>query len=449
MLEFEYRLCRKFGYRFCVENPNTEPYLPSWGLGDGEVARNDGRSFQSGCKIGSGRFAGNDDIDPSNKKAATLCEVDKWWQGDYAAGRYVRKNDDSTSYVQNYSKDNFFDGFGWDRDVTSPAAEGIYACHNFGSCVAPDICSCPDGYTGFDCSRPLCRHRQVTGEVVSCMNGGFCKAKDTCSCPRFFSRLHRKHKGIRSGWTGFNGTDCSIPMCKQGVFDPLCQDVTSGGEGCFRCKNGGNCTSPDVCTCAPGWTGVDCSTPVCTMRVDAYLLVDVQTFDENRVREIELDPCQFAKQQGNCTAPGICTCKCFERSRLLPNGYYEYLPWSDPFGRLLPYGFIYGTKSCRSGFEGIKDKDTGLFKTCHLRIYEPTWFERYSMTILVCSSIVVFCSLWGYLEAKRNAKRQLLLAKAARKRKLDEEDVSLKRRRRRQKQGTAKKKTRHTRRKAV
>ena len=24
------------------------------------------------------------------------------------------------------------------------------------------------------------------------------------------------------------------------------------------CQNGGNCTFPDVCTCAPGWTGVNC-----------------------------------------------------------------------------------------------------------------------------------------------------------------------------------------------
>ena len=26
------------------------------------------------------------------------------------------------------------------------------------------------------------------------------------------------------------------------------------------CQNGGTCTSPDVCTCAPGWAGSDCGT---------------------------------------------------------------------------------------------------------------------------------------------------------------------------------------------
>ena len=26
------------------------------------------------------------------------------------------------------------------------------------------------------------------------------------------------------------------------------------------CQNGGTCSSPDVCTCAPGWAGSDCGT---------------------------------------------------------------------------------------------------------------------------------------------------------------------------------------------
>ena len=35
-----------------------------------------------------------------------------------------------------------------------------------------------------------------------------------------------------------------------------------GGEGCYRCPNGGYCTAPDTCTCTEGWTGYDCRTPV-------------------------------------------------------------------------------------------------------------------------------------------------------------------------------------------
>lgn len=35
-------------------------------------------------------------------------------------------------------------------------------------------------------------------------------------------------------------------------------------QGVYVCANGGNCTAPDVCSCALGWVGFDCRTPVCT-----------------------------------------------------------------------------------------------------------------------------------------------------------------------------------------
>lgn len=78
-----------------------------------------------------------------------------------------------------------------------------------GSCVAPDTCSCPDGWAGHDCNTracvracspapscagrqsgrsychfhaALCRHRNAYGDVVSCQNGGLCSRKDRCTC---------------------------------------------------------------------------------------------------------------------------------------------------------------------------------------------------------------------------------------------------------------------------
>lgn len=39
--------------------------------------------------------------------------------------------------------------------------EGVYKCYNFGSCIGPDVCTCEDGYDGYDCNTPLCRHLQV------------------------------------------------------------------------------------------------------------------------------------------------------------------------------------------------------------------------------------------------------------------------------------------------
>lgn len=47
---------------------------------------------------------------------------------------------------------------------------------------------------------------------------------------------------------------------RQVVFAEL-QRIT---QGVYVCANGGNCTAPDVCECAPGWGGFDCRTPICT-----------------------------------------------------------------------------------------------------------------------------------------------------------------------------------------
>ena len=92
--------------------------------------------------------------------------------------------------------------------------EGVFECFNRGSCLSPDTCSCRDGFGGFDCAVPLCRHEQVTGDVVGCQNGGICIAKDECQCIQQLSILSKAERGF-TGWTG---TDCSMPMCIQGFL---------------------------------------------------------------------------------------------------------------------------------------------------------------------------------------------------------------------------------------
>lgn len=113
----------------------------------------------------------------------------------------------------------------------------------------------------------MCRHLNANSQVVGCLNGGICSSRDNCTCIRSESVLHEKHPEAPRGETGFNGTDCAMAICVQGYYDPTCADVpplsngvSSGGEGCYRCANGGNCTAPDFCTCPPEWTGYDCRT---------------------------------------------------------------------------------------------------------------------------------------------------------------------------------------------
>jgi hypothetical protein len=74
-------------------------------------------------------------------------------------------------------------------------------------------------------------------------------------------------------------------MCVQGFFDPFCAGLAQapGGEGCYRCANGGNCTAPDVCDCAPGWGGFDCRTPTCSVVATALTRINLNTVDEEKV----------------------------------------------------------------------------------------------------------------------------------------------------------------------
>lgn len=64
-----------------------------------------------------------------------------------------------------------------------------------GDCTGPNFCTCPTGYTGFDCRIPVCEQ--------SCSNGGWCVAPNSCQCP-----------------PGYSGVDCSMPVCHQGFFVP-------------------------------------------------------------------------------------------------------------------------------------------------------------------------------------------------------------------------------------
>ena len=94
-----------------------------------------------------------------------------------------------------------------------------------------------------------------------------CTDRDNCTCANWPSKLPEKYPIVKrqhpeeGAVTGWAGTDCSIPVCTQGFWDPYCTEITEGGEGCYRCPNGGNCTAPDTCACASEeWSGFDCRT---------------------------------------------------------------------------------------------------------------------------------------------------------------------------------------------
>ena len=462
-----------------------------WVPADGQIVRNDGKSFQSGCSIispvpakyltasfrkqyprvdafrnplgpGSGighqyrvghyvlGWASSTELNDTTWRRTSdtkLCNVLAWEEGDY-----IEQNLDQPPFVEdgrrirsnypNYIKQTA------EIWIKGPIVrgEGLYQCFNRGSCVSPDVCSCPDGWTDMDCKTALCRYEQRDMfvsrlQVVGCLNGGSCLKKDSCSCVTTTSILHTVHPAIKRfpefppfvPDTGFMGTDCSIPICVQGYWDQTCRGVTPGGEGCYRCKNGGNCTAPDFCTCTPDWTGFDCSIPVCVAIADAETIYEIQTVDISRVQDFELDPCimreerkfvdapemwdertqkgdtlfpqlnwrdgkDYKMSRGNCTRPMSCTCLCFEQNP-------EWNPWDDTLKRPLPVGNIFGTSgeplgatdvdtiNCAYGFEGNKrvipkeeDPDRfgdEVFMTCHFTIKVPSWAEENSITLIV------------------------------------------------------------------
>jgi len=230
---------------------------------------NDGRNFQGGCSPAT-------EYTPLNRtrSSESLCGREIWYQGSYdeswandedasfrSDGRFRRVN--HPNFVQ-IDAQTWVDGPKFD-------GEGIYSCFNDGACTAPETCNCTDGWEGYDCNSPVCRYTDFYGNIRGCQNSGICAGPNDCQCIQHESLLPRAHPEVRPATTGWTGQDCSIAICAQGYYDPECTDVppgpggvSSGGQGCYRCSNGGNCTAPDVCTCPPDWTGFDCRTPVCT-----------------------------------------------------------------------------------------------------------------------------------------------------------------------------------------
>ena len=143
-----------------------------------------------------------------------LCNRHKWLQGDFIdaadlenstgigadfglnPGRHTRIN------YNNYIKVGSLSTGTWQRGPTI-AGEGIFECYNSGSCIAPDECSCKDGWSGFDCNTPKCRHKQADGSIVGCLNGGICRDKDDCQCTQTVSILWESYNVERglTGWT--------------------------------------------------------------------------------------------------------------------------------------------------------------------------------------------------------------------------------------------------------
>ena len=384
-----------------------------------------------------------------------LCNVRYWEQGDYVDGAgyeeaqgmgSIHGLDDGRHYRVNYANMIQIDADTWEvGNVTR--GEGVFACENSGSCLAPDLCSCTDGYEGFDCNTPLCRHLQPDGTVSSCSNGGICESKDACDCIRIQSMLINIYPESPAGETGWTGSDCTIPICVQGFYDPFCTDLPEApaGQGCYRCANGGNCTAPDVCTCAEGWSGFDCKTPLCEVVADPLTRTQLGSIFEDKIIEFETDPCGVESiygirgwkgrkyARGNCTEPNICTCLCKESyspKACTKIGSQCDGPWQDPMVSVRDLvsargpEFTFGSSDCYYGYEGnVNEMDQ--FVTCHQTIYRPGGIEQYSVEIIAVLCIVGFVAGVTYYFVSARLRQKFILAKIERRRSKRSSEESL------------------------
>jgi hypothetical protein len=245
------------------------------------------------------------------------------------------------------------------------------------------------------------------------------------------------HADAPRALTGWTGSDCSMPMCAQGYYDPFCTDLPQapGGQGCYRCSNGGNCTAPDICTCAPGWTGYDCKTPVCEVVADPLTRTQLGTIHEDNVISFESDPCGveaiYGKRgwkgrkyaRGNCTEPNQCTCLCkipYDRRACRKAGLFCDGPWQDNLvavrNLLMQRGvqFTFGSTDCRYGYEGNVD-GMDRFTTCHQTIFNPSSTESNSLALIVTFTVLGFFAFLLYRYASVRLKRKFLLAKIERR----------------------------------
>ena len=178
------------------------------------------------------------------------------------------------------------------------------ACENGGVCVAPETCQCAAGWSGQDCTRPLCDRE--------CPDRSMCVAPNVCACVPGYSNTDGsqifQENPYESYATANDGADlvstgvvastmsdtCMTPLCVQDCINGNCYlpdscacDAGWFGTNCTvpvcsqTCGNGGNCTNPDTCSCPAEWEGIDCRTPTCT---------------------------QTCLNGGVCTAPNTCTC---------------------------------------------------------------------------------------------------------------------------------------------
>ncbi|EFO99716.1 CRE-APX-1 protein [Caenorhabditis remanei] len=189
---------------------------------------------------------------------------------------------------------------GWTGgDCSNPICPG--GCSGRGKCVAPNQCSCINGFNGTQCEQCLPRAGCVNG---GCHNG----VPNTCKCRDGFigDRCDIDIKICSLQKPCANGGQCSIDSksstgykceCPFDFIGPQCKtalnEVRCAASAQHVCQNGGACISMDEktiqCKCPKGFTGKfceygthkDCSMMKCSETATCHMSGDLAICVEN------------------------------------------------------------------------------------------------------------------------------------------------------------------------
>lgn len=162
----------------------------------------------------------------------------------------------------------------------------------------------------------------------------------------------------------------------------------------------GNCTAPNECTC---WCKNSFRELICDRKIEkgesyaaaSSLLSDARSDD---------DPVH--PRTTECRGP-------FQD--MLGNKHFTGLDLVNYRNLLEPYE-IFGTRSCRRGYEGTVNETYDRYMSCHLKIFTPTVWEYWTITIIIVSSIASVVILVMYVYIRRKIKLKYLQAKIERRR---------------------------------